>query len=79
MVQAAASWRWDVVGLSWAEAEPILSARGLTYETVITAPPSRPLGTGELRVVAERSRPEGPLVVLAYREYQRPPEGLRPE
>jgi len=66
------AWRWDLVGLPWAEAEPILQARGLTYETVVTAPPNRPIGVGELRVVAERPRPGGRLVVLAYRDYQRP-------
>jgi hypothetical protein len=65
-------WRGDLVGLPWAEAEPILQARGLTYETVITAPPNRPVGSGELRVVAERPRPERLLVVLAYRSYARP-------
>lgn len=65
-------WRWDLVGLPWSEAEPILQARGLTYDTVITAPPNRPEGTGELRVVAERPRPEGLRLVLAYRSYQRP-------
>jgi hypothetical protein len=69
---AAPVWRWDPVGLPWAEAEPILKARGIAYETVVTAPPNRPVGVGELRVVAERPRPEGPLLVLAYRDYQRP-------
>lgn len=68
----SAAWRWDLVGLPWREAEPILSARGLTYETTVTAPPNRPNGAGELRVVAQRARPEGLLLVLAYREYQRP-------
>lgn len=66
------SWRWDLVGLPWAEAEPILRAGGLTYTTVVTAPPNRPVGTGELRVVAQRPEPAGLLVVLAHREYQRP-------
>lgn len=65
-------WRWDVVGLPWLEAESLLRARGLTFETVVTAPPGRPRGVGLLRVVAERPRPEGLLLVLAYREYQRP-------
>lgn len=69
---APAPWRWDLVGLPWSEAEPILQQRGLTYETVVTAPPNRPVGVGELRVVAERSRPEGLLLVLAHRDYQRP-------
>lgn len=68
----ALPWRWELVGLPWAEAELILRARGLTYETVVTAPPNRPVGVGELRVVAERPRPEGLLLVLAHREYQRP-------
>lgn len=72
MVQTGPDWPWDLVGLPWTEAEPILKARGLTYDTVITAPPNRPVGAGELRVVAERPRPEGLLLVLAYRTYQRP-------
>ncbi len=66
------SWRWDLVALPWTEAEPILRARGLRYETTVTAPPNRPIGVGELRVVAQRARPEGLLLVLAHREYQRP-------
>ncbi|HYG60162.1 MAG TPA: PASTA domain-containing protein [Symbiobacteriaceae bacterium] len=74
-MHTAPSWRWNLVGLPWAEAEQILRVRGLTYETVITSPPGRTLGTGELRVVAERPRPEGTLFVLAHREYQRPPAG----
>lgn len=65
------AWRWDVVGLPLAEAEPILHARGLRYQTTVTAPPNRPIGVGELRVVAQRAIPEGLLLVLAYREYQR--------
>lgn len=66
------AWRWDLVGLPWREAEPLLNARGLTYETTVTAPPNRPCGVGELRVVAQRATPEGLLLVLAYRDYQRP-------
>lgn len=66
------SWRWDLVGLPWVEAEPILVASGLSYETTVTAPPNRPIGVGELRVVAQRATPQGLLLVLAYREYQRP-------
>lgn len=65
-------WRWDVIGLPWLEAEPLLRARGQSFETVVTAPPNRPLGVGALRVVAERPRPGGLLLVLAYRDYQRP-------
>lgn len=68
------SWRWDLVGLPWREAEPLLHARGLTFETTVTAPPNRPIGLGELRVVAQRAMPEGILLVLAYREYQRAPQ-----
>lgn len=71
-MQQGQPWRSDVVGLPWSDAELILQARGLTYETVTTAPPNRPIGSGELRVVAEKRRPEGLLLVLAYREYQRP-------
>lgn len=66
------SWRWDLVGLPWREAERILQTRGQRYETLVTAPPNRPVGIGELRVVAQRPRPEGLLLILAYREYQRP-------
>jgi|GEM_PF-1699087 len=69
---SGASWRWDLVGLPWREAEQILQARGQRYETLVTAPPNRPVGVGELRVVAQRPRPEGLLLILAYREYQRP-------
>ena len=72
MGEAGTDWRWDLVGLPWSEAEPILISRGLTYDTVTTAPPSRPVGSGELRVVAQRPRPEGCLLVLAYRTYGRP-------
>jgi hypothetical protein len=67
----APTWPWDLVGLPWGEAQQILADRGLTCETVVTAPPNRQQGVGELRVVAERPRPGGPLLVLAYREYQR--------
>ncbi len=66
-----AAWRWDLVGLPWSEAEPILRARGLRYESVVTAPPNRSVGAGELRVVAERRRAEALQLVLAYREYKR--------
>lgn len=52
----------------------MLQAEGLRYETKVTAPPNRPIGVGELRVVAERATPERLLLVLAYREYQRPPQ-----
>lgn len=65
------AWRWDLVGLPWTEAETLLRDRGHTYESMITAPPNRPVGVGELRVVAQRPRPEGLLLVLAHREYQR--------
>lgn len=68
---SAPAWRWDLVGLPWVEAEEILRTRGLPYETVLTAPPNRPVGIGELRVVAERPRPGGLVLVLAHREYQR--------
>lgn len=71
MVQTVPPWALDLVGLPWTEAEPKLAGRGLTYETVITAPPGRQVGEGELRVVAQRPRPEGPLLVLAYRSYRR--------
>lgn len=65
------SWRWDLVGLPWTEAEPILIDRGLSYTWKVTAPPSRPVGVGELRVVAQRETPEGLVLVLAHREYAR--------
>jgi hypothetical protein len=70
--QTGPDWPWDLVGLPWTEAEPILRARGLTYETVVTAPPGRPVGAGELRVVAQQPRLEGLLLVLAHRTYERP-------
>lgn len=66
------TWRWDLVGLPWAEAEPLLQGRGTPYHTIITAPPQRPVGRGELRVVAQREEPSGLLLVLAHREYLRP-------
>lgn len=69
--QSAPAWAWDVVGLPWEEARLVLTARGLPFEAIVTAPPNRPHGVGELRVVAERPRPGGSLLVLAYREYQR--------
>lgn len=62
----------DVVGLPWTEAQSLLQSAGLTYQTAVTAPPQRPIGTGELRVVAQRPRPEGLLLILAHRDYQRP-------
>lgn len=69
---AEASWQWDLVGLPWAEAELILVQRGLQYETTVTAPPNRPVGVGELRVVAQRHTGRGLQLVLAHRDYQRP-------
>jgi len=66
------TWRWDLVGLPWSEAEQILRARGQKYEIRVTAPPNRPAGTGELRVVAQRPRPEGFLLILAYPDYEWP-------
>lgn len=66
------NWTWDLVGLPWTEAEQILRDRGLSFETVMTAPPSRPVGLGQIRVVAQRPDPGGLLLVLAHREYQRP-------
>lgn len=67
----APAWRWDLVGLPWTEAEALLRERGAAYETTVTAPPNRPVGVGELRVVAQRPRPQVLLLVLAHREYQR--------
>lgn len=66
------AWRWDLVGLPRAEAEPILASRGVPFHSTVTAPPNRPIGLGELRVVAQRETAQGLLLVLAYREYQRP-------
>ncbi len=65
------SWRWDLVGLRWTEAEAILQGRGLTYTWSVTTPPNRPVGIGELRVVAQRETPAGLAFVLAHREYAR--------
>lgn len=59
----------DLVGAPWAEAEPLLSARGLTYRTVITAPPGKPVGTGELRVVGQRQEGDTVVLILAHRAY----------
>lgn len=66
-------WAWNLVGLLWDEAEPILQLRGQTYETVLTSPPNKTVGLGPLRVVAEKARPGGLLLVLAHRDYTRPP------
>ena len=60
-----------MVGLRWEEAKAIADSRGLPYKTVLTAPPNRPIGTGDLRVVAQRPLPQGLLLVLAHREYER--------
>ena len=71
-IQTPASiWGWDLVGLPWDEARPILDRRGIPYSSLVTAPPNRTQGVGELRVVAERSRPEGTMLILAYRDYPR--------
>lgn len=71
-MQQILPWSWDLVGLPWSQAEPILQARGLAYVTVVTHPPVRPVGVGPLRVVAEQPRPGGLRVVLAHRSYERP-------
>jgi hypothetical protein len=69
MQEPGSSW----IGRPWAEVEPLIRADGLTYEAVVTRPPNRPVGVGDLRVVAVRPRPEGLSVVLAYRDYERAP------
>jgi hypothetical protein len=71
LTQAGPTWRWDVVGLPWPEAEAILAARGIAYRAVVTAPPGRPAGVGALRVVAEKPRPDGLLLVLAHEATRR--------
>jgi hypothetical protein len=58
------------VGRPWTLVEPQLAAAGLTYEAVVTRPPRKPVGVGELRVVAVRPRPSGLSVILAYRDYE---------
>lgn len=62
------------IGRPWSLVEPLLRATGLTFETVVTRPPRRPVGVGELRVVAVRPRPEGLSVVLGHRDYGQSPE-----
>lgn len=75
MLDRAADW----VGRPWSVVEPQLAGGGLTYEAVVTRPPNRPVGVGELRVVAVRPRPTGLSVILAHREYERAAESLHPE
>jgi len=70
-VNQSQPWPSDLVGLLWAEAEPLLQEKGLSYESVITAPPNRPIGLGPLRVIAEQERSGGRLVILAHRDYRR--------
>lgn len=65
------SWPADLVGLLWAEAEPLLQDRGLSYESVITGPPNRPVGIGPLRVIAEQESAGRRLMILAHRDYRR--------
>lgn len=59
----------DLLGITWAEAEPLLAARGLTYETALTGPPGKGAGIGDLRVVAQRQAPGRLVLILAHREY----------
>lgn len=69
MLDAGLEW----IGRPWSLVEPVLLAAGLTFETVVTRPPRKPVGVGELRVVAVRPRPEGLSVVLAHRDYGQSP------
>lgn len=62
------------IGRPWSQVEPLLAATGLTFEASVTRPPRRPVGVGELRVVAVRPRPDGLSVVLAHRDYGQSPE-----
>jgi hypothetical protein len=57
------------IGRPWSAVEPALIAAGVAYESVITRPPRKPVGSGELRVVAMRPRPSGLSVILAHRDY----------
>ncbi len=57
------------IGLPWPEAEPLLTAYSLRMQTVVTRPPGRPQGCGELRVVGMRDQGAMLLVVLAHRDY----------
>jgi hypothetical protein len=59
----------DLVGVPWHEAQLLLAERGLNYRTLLTSPPGRAVGSGDLRVVAQRTGPDGLVFVLAYREY----------
>jgi len=43
----------DLLGLSEDKAIRLLEARGLTWETVVTAPPRKPLDEGYLRVIKQ--------------------------
>lgn len=62
-----------LVGLPWAEVEPMLAARGLTVRTREVHPPGRPGGEGEIRVVGVRQTDAGLLILLAHRSYALPP------
>lgn len=62
------------IGRPWSEVQPQLAATGQTYEAILTRPPRKPVGVGELRVVAVRPRPTGLSVVLAHRDYGYSPE-----
>lgn len=61
----------DLVGLLWEEARELLAAEEIQFQSVITRPPGKDLGEEPLRVVAQRHRPQGQLLVLAYRDYKR--------
>lgn len=71
MTQKPLSWPYSLVGLPWNEAEGLLKARGETWQTRLTAPPGPVEPEGELRVVAERSGPDGLCLVLSARDYRR--------
>lgn len=60
-----------VVGLPWAEAEHLLETLQVPYQTMVTRPPGRPEGVGELRVVGVRATPDSPwVIILAHRDYR---------
>ncbi|MGI6559187.1 MAG: hypothetical protein ACOX20_09735 [Limnochordia bacterium] len=55
-----------VLGLELSEAEAVLTARGMTFEVVLTSPPQRTSLSDEVRVIGLRERPDGVLLVCAH-------------
>lgn len=55
-----------MLGLELSEAEAVLTARGMTFEVVLTSPPQRTSLSDEVRVIGLRERPDGVLLVCAH-------------